>query len=294
MAAIEISVAEQTVGTNETGRTIEFIRRNPTVVISSSILIVMFLAAIFAPFLATDPLELAPWIRLKPPGEFGWFGTDHLGRDVFARTIYGARISLSVGLFVALVSTAVGLFIGLLAGYVRIVDTIVMRIMDGLMAIPGILFAIALMALVGSSVQNVIIAISVPEIPRVVRLVRAIVLTIREMPYVEAAVASGTRLPQILVRHILPNTFAPLMVQATYICASAVIVEAYLSFLGAGTPPEIPSWGNMMAEGRVYFQFKPWLLFFPGLCLACMVMTVNILGDGLRDTLDPRIARGMR
>ena len=294
MAAIEISVAEQTVGTNETSRTTEFIRRNPTVVISSSILFVMFLAAIFAPFLATDPLELAPWVRLKPPGEFGWFGTDHLGRDVFARTIYGARISLSVGLFVALVSTAAGLFIGLLAGYVRIVDTIVMRIMDGLMAIPGILFAIALMALVGSSVQNVIIAISVPEIPRVVRLVRAIVLTIREMPYVEAAVASGTRLPQILVRHILPNTFAPLMVQATYICASAVIVEAYLSFLGAGTPPEIPSWGNMMAEGRVYFQFKPWLLFFPGLCLACMVMTVNILGDGLRDTLDPRIARGMR
>ena len=294
MAAIEVSVAEQTVGTNETGRTIEFIRRNPTVAISASILITMFLLAIFAPFLATDPLELAPWQRLKPPGEFGWFGTDHLGRDVYARTIYGARISLSVGLFVALVSTVVGLFIGLLAGYVRIVDTVVMRIMDGLMAIPGILFAIALMALVGSSVQNVIIAISVPEIPRVVRLVRAIVLTIREMPYVEAAVASGTRLPQILVRHILPNTFAPLMVQATYICASAVIVEAYLSFLGAGTPPEIPSWGNMMAEGRVYFQFKPWLLFFPGLCLACMVMTVNILGDGLRDTLDPRIARGMR
>ncbi len=254
----------------------------------------MVLVAVFAPYLATDPLELAPWQRLKPPGEFGWFGTDHLGRDVFARTIYGTRISLSVGLFVALVSTAAGLFIGLLAGYVRIVDAVVMRIMDGLMAIPGILFAIALMALVGSSVQNVIIAISVPEIPRVVRLVRAIVLTIREMPYVEAAVASGTRLPHILVRHILPNTFAPLMVQATYICASAVIVEAYLSFLGAGTPPEVPSWGNMMAEGRVYFQFKPWLLFFPGLCLASMVMTVNILGDGLRDTLDPRIARGMR
>ena len=294
MAAIDALVTDQTVGADKPGRTADFVRRNPTVVISSSILIVMFLAAIFAPFLATDPLELAPWVRLKPPGEFGWFGTDHLGRDVFARTIYGARISLSVGLFVALVSTAAGLFIGLLAGYVRIVDTVVMRIMDGLMAIPGILFAIALMALVGSSVQNVIIAISVPEIPRVVRLVRAIVLTIREMPYVEAAVASGTRLPQILVRHILPNTFAPLMVQATYICASAVIVEAYLSFLGAGTPPEIPSWGNMMAEGRVYFQFKPWLLFFPGLCLACMVMTVNILGDGLRDTLDPRIARGMR
>ena len=142
MAAIEISVAEQTVGANETGRTIEFIRRNPTVVISASILIMMFLLAIFAPLLATDPLELAPWQRLKPPGEFGWFGTDHLGRDVFARTIYGARISLSVGLFVALVSTAVGLFIGLLAGYVRIVDTVVMRIMDGLMAIPGILLSL--------------------------------------------------------------------------------------------------------------------------------------------------------
>lgn len=294
MAAIDALVADQTVGADKPGRTADFVRRNPTVIISASILIAMVLVSIFAPLLATDPLELAPWQRLQPPGEFGWFGTDHLGRDVFARTIYGARISLSVGLFVALVSTGAGLFIGLLAGYVRIVDAVVMRIMDGLMAIPGILFAIALMALVGSSVQNVIIAISVPEIPRVVRLVRAIVLTIREMPYVEAAVASGTRLPQILVRHILPNTFAPLMVQATYICASAVIVEAYLSFLGAGTPPEIPSWGNMMAEGRVYFQFKPWLLFFPGLCLACMVMTVNILGDGLRDTLDPRIARGMR
>ena len=228
MAAIDSTVAEQTVGTDKSNRIVEFIRRNPTVVISASILAAMIFIAIFAPQLATDPLELAPWQRLKPPGEFGLFGTDHLGRDVFARTIYGARISLSVGLFVALVSTAIGLFIGLLAGYVRIVDAVVMRIMDGLMAIPGILFAIALMALVGSSVQNVIIAISVPEIPRVVRLVRAIVLTIRETPYVEAAVASGTRLPQILIRHILPNTFAPLMVQATYICASAVIVEAYL------------------------------------------------------------------
>jgi peptide/nickel transport system permease protein len=162
------------------------------------------------------------------------------------------------------------------------------------MAIPGILFAIALMALFGSSVQNVIIAITVPEVPRVVRLVRAVVLTIREQPFVEAAVASGTRLPKILVRHILPNIFAPLMVQATYVCASAVIVEALLSFLGAGTPPEVPSWGNMMADGRVYFQIKPWIILFPGICLALMVLTVNVLGDGLRDTLDPRIARRMR
>lgn len=272
----------------------EFARRNPTVIIGTTILTLMAGVAVFAPYLATDPLALNPVDRLRPPSEQFWFGTDHLGRDVYARTVFGTRISLSVGLCVALLSTAIGLAIGLVAGYIRLVDAVVMRVMDGLMAIPGILFAIALMALFGSSVENVIVAITVPEVPRVVRLVRAVVLTIREQPYVEAAIASGTRLPKILFRHILPNTFAPLMVQATYVCASAVIVEALLSFLGAGTPPEVPSWGNMMAEGRVYFQIKPWIIFFPGVCLAVMVLTVNVLGDGLRDTLDPRIARRMR
>ena len=276
------------------GRALEFARRNPTVVIGTSILTLMAAVAVFAPWLATDPLYLNPIDRLKPPSQEFWFGTDHLGRDVYARTVFGTRISLTVGLAVAIFSTAIGMAIGLVAGYIRIVDAIVMRIMDGLMAIPGILFAIALMALFGSSVQNVIIAITVPEVPRVVRLVRAVVLTIREQPFVEAAVASGTRLPRILVRHILPNIFAPLMVQATYVCASAVIVEALLSFLGAGTPPEVPSWGNMMADGRVFFQIKPWIILFPGICLALMVLTVNVLGDGLRDTLDPRIARRMR
>jgi len=275
------------------GRVLEFARRNPTVVIGTSILALMAAVAIFAPWLATDPLYLNPIDRLKPPSKEFWFGTDHLGRDVFARTVFGTRISLTVGLAVAIFSTATGMAIGLVAGYIRIVDAIVMRIMDGLMAIPGILFAIALMALFGSSVQNVIIAITVPEVPRVVRLVRAVVLTIREQPFVEAAVASGTRLPKILVRHILPNIFAPLMVQATYVCASAVIVEALLSFLGAGTPPEIPSWGNIMAEGRTYFQIAPWMIFFPGIFLAMTVLAVNILGDGLRDSLDPRIARQM-
>ena len=275
-------------------RFLEFARRNPTVVIGTSILTLMAAVAIFAPWLATDPLYLNPINRLKPPSQEFWFGTDHLGRDVYARTVFGTRISLTVGLAVAIFSTAIGMAIGLVAGYIRIVDAIVMRIMDGLMAIPGILFAIALMALFGSSVENVIIAITVPEVPRVVRLVRAVVLTIREQPFVEAAVASGTRLPRILVRHILPNIFAPLMVQATYVCASAVIVEALLSFLGAGTPPEVPSWGNMMADGRVFFQIKPWIILFPGMCLALMVLTVNVLGDGLRDTLDPRIARRMR
>jgi len=276
------------------GRALEFARRNPTVVIGTSILTLMAAVAVFAPWLATDPLHLNPINRLKPPSKEFWFGTDHLGRDVYARTVFGTRISLTVGLAVAIFSTAIGMAIGLVAGYIRIVDAIVMRIMDGLMAIPGILFAIALMALFGSSVENVIVAITVPEVPRVVRLVRAVVLTIREQPFVEAAVASGTRLPRILVRHILPNIFAPLMVQATYVCASAVIVEALLSFLGAGTPPEVPSWGNMMADGRVFFQIKPWIILFPGICLALMVLTVNVLGDGLRDTLDPRIARRMR
>ena len=275
-------------------RALEFARRNPTVIIGLSILLVMAGVAVFAPWLASDPMALNPVVRLRPPSETFWFGTDHLGRDVYSRVIFGTRISLTVGLFVAILSTVIGLAIGLFAGYVRLADALIMRVMDGLMAIPGILFAIALMALFGSSVQNVIIAITVPEIPRVVRLVRAVVLTIREQPYVEAAVAAGTRLPMILIRHILPNTFAPLMVQATYVCASAVIVEALLSFLGAGTPPEIPSWGNMMAEGRVYFQIKPWIILFPGICLAVMVLTVNVLGDGLRDTLDPRIARRMR
>ena len=259
-----------------------------------TILSFMGVVALLAPYLVDDPRSLNPIERLKPPSAEHWFGTDHLGRSVFDRTVYGTRISMAVGLSVAVLSTVIGLAIGLVAGYIRIVDAVVMRIMDGLMAIPSILLAIAMMALFGSSVQNVIIAITVPEVPRVVRLVRAVVLTIREQPYVEAAVSVGTKLPKILIRHILPNTVAPLIVQATYVCASAVIIEAFLSFLGAGTPPEIPSWGNMVSEGRVYFQITPWMILFPCVCLSIMVLTVNVLGDGLRDTLDPRIARRMR
>jgi peptide/nickel transport system permease protein len=253
----------------------------------------MALISIAAPLLASDPLELNPIIRLKPPSAEFWFGTDFLGREVYARVIYGGRISLTVGLAVAVIATTVGLFIGLLAGYIRAVDAVVMRVMDGLMAIPGVLLAIALISLAGASVINVIIAITIPEVPRVVRLVRAVVLTIREQPYVEAAVSVGTKLPKILWKHILPNTMAPLIVQATYVCASAIVIESILSFLGAGTPPEVPSWGNIMAEGRDYFQIAPWMIFFPGLLLAITVLAVNILGDGLRDSLDPRIARRM-
>lgn len=240
-----------------------------------------------------SPLEINPIDRLQSPSVEHWFGTDHLGPDINARTIHGSRISLLVGLCVAAISTAVGLAIGLLSGYDRRLDVVVMRVMDGIMAIPGILLAIALMALVNASVHNVIIALAIPEIPRVVRLVRALVLSLREQPFIEAMQAAGAGAPRILLRHIMPNTLAPLVVQGTYICASAVIVEAYLSFLGAGTPPHIPSWGNIMAEGHAYVQLAFWIIFFPGLFVATTVLAINLVGDSLRDTLDPKLARRM-
>ena len=195
---------------------------------------------------------------------------------------------------VAAVAIVIGLFLGLIAGYIRVMDAVIMRVMDGLMSIPAILLAIAMISLSGATLFTVVAAIVIPEIPRVTRLVRSVVLTVREEPYVEAAISAGTRVPLIMVRHVLPNTIAPLIVQATYICGSAMLTEAILGFLGAGIPPEIPSWGNIMSEGRTFFQLTPWIIFFPGICLAVTVLAVNILGDGLRDTLDPRIARTMR
>jgi len=269
-------------------------RRHPTAIIGGVVLLLMVLIAVFAPWLGTvDPQAVSPIRRLKPPSAEFWFGSDMLGRDVYSRVIYGARVSLTVGLAVALLSILVGLLIGLVTGFIRWLDAIVMRIMDGLMSIPPVLLAIALMALTRASIENVIIAITLAEVPRVVRLVRSLVLTLREEPYVEAAVAAGTSLPRILVRHILPNTVAPLLVQGTYVCASAMITEAILSFIGAGTPPNIPSWGNIMAEARSLFQIAGYLLLFPGICLSLTVLAVNMLGDGMRDALDPRLARRM-
>ena len=270
-----------------------FARRNPTLVIGLIILVAMLLAALAAPWVAGDPYSMKPVQRFKAPSDTLWFGTDNLGRDVYARTIYGARVSLAVGLTVALVAVSTGLVIGLLAGFFKPVETVVMRLMDGLMAIPAILLAIALISLFKGSVAVVIVAIVIPEVPRVARLVRSVVLTTREQPYIEAAVASGTRVRKILWRHVLPSTFPPLIVQATYICASAILIEAGLSFLGAGTPPEIPTWGNMIASSRVYLARAPWTVFCPGLALALVVLSVNLVGDGLRDRLDPRIARRM-
>ena len=270
------------------------LRRHPTAIVGAIVLLAMVAVALAAPWLGTvDPLSVSPIRRLRPPSAEHWFGTDMLGRDVYSRVLYGARVSLAVGLAVALLSTVIGLAIGLVTGFLRTLDAVMMRVMDGLMSIPSVLLAIALISLTTASLRNVILAITITEIPRVVRLVRSLVLTLREQPYIDAAVASGTRLPAILLRHILPNTLAPLLVQATYICASAMITEAILSFIGAGTPPNIPSWGNIMAEARSLIQVAGSILLFPGIFLSLTVLSVNLLGDGMRDALDPRLARRM-
>src|SRR6516165_1541520 len=271
-----------------------YVRRHPTMIIGGVLLGLMVLIAIFAPYLGTvDPQALSPIKRLRWPSAQYWFGTDMLGRDIYSRTVYGARVSLTVGISVALLASGFGLAIGLVTGFSRWTDAIVMRIMDGLMSIPSILIAIALMALTRASMQNVIIAITVAEVPRATRLVRGIVLTLRELPFVEAAHASGTGFFRILWRHILPNTLPPLLVNGSFVAAAAMIIEAALSFLGAGTPPNIPSWGNIMAEGRSLFQVSYYIVLFPGAFLSVTVLAINLLGDGLRDALDPRLARRM-
>ena len=266
-----------------------FIRRQPTFVVGLVVLLLILASGVLAPLWWTgDPQQMRPVQRLQPPSSARWFGSDHFGRDVYTRTLYGARVSLVVGAAVALVSLAFGTMLGLVIGFYRRLDAVMMRVMDGLMAIPAILLALALMAMMRGSVRNVIIALVIPEIPRVVRLVRASVLSLREHTMVEGARALGVRTPRILVRYILPALVAPLLVQATYVCASAILFEAYLSFLGAGTPPHIPSWGNIMAEGKTYVQLAFWIILFPGLFLAVTVLAVNLVGDGLRDLLKIR------
>ena len=269
-----------------------FVYRQPAIAFGGALLIVMLLIAVLAPYLGTvDPTALAPAKRTRSPSADYWFGTDMLGRDIYSRVLYGARVSLLVGFSVAILASLAGLAIGLVSGFVRWADGIIMRVMDGMMSIPPILLAITLMALTRASVGNVITAITIAEFPRVARLVRSVVLSLREQPYVDAATASGTRTPMIILRHILPNTLAPMTVQATFLCASAMIVESILSFIGAGTPPNIPSWGNIMAEGRALWQVKPFIVFFPAVFLSLTVLAVNLLGDGLRDMLDPRMAK---
>jgi peptide/nickel transport system permease protein len=277
---------------------------NTSVRIGAVLIGLLITLALLAPVLATsDPTAIDPAFRNKLPGaqqtlraddgstatRTALMGTDSLGRDIYSRVIYGTRVSLIVGATVALISSGIGLAIGLVAGYLRFFDVVIMRIMDGLMAIPGILLAIGLVAVWGAGLFTVILAIVVPEIPRVVRLVRSIVLVVREEPYVEAAIAAGTPVPLLLVRHIMPNTIAPLIVQGTFVCGSAILIEAILSFLGIGIPTDIPTWGNIMAEGRQLFRVYPHTILFPGIFVAVTVLAVNMLGDGLRDTLDPRM-----
>ncbi|MBP2239001.1 peptide/nickel transport system permease protein [Sinorhizobium kostiense] len=266
-------------------------RRHPLVLIGGGLLALLIVLALSAPLYAGDPGNMDPFKRLKPPSGEMWFGSDHLGRDVFARTIFGARISLMVGLASAACAALVGLLIGILAGYNRTFDSVMMRVMDGLMSIPTILLAIALISLTGPGIGILIVAIAIPETPAVARLVRSVVLSVRERPYVEAALCGGARLHKVLWRHILPSTIPALMVQSAIVCASAIITEAALSFLGAGVPPEIPSWGNMIASSRLYLAMAPLTIFGPGICLAVTVLAVNLLGDGLRDMFDPRAKR---
>ena len=266
--------------------------RWPAITIGLMMLITLALAALLAPLLAPyDPLSIDSRARLRPPSEQHWFGTDHLGRDLFSRVLYGGRVSLVVGLLVATLATLIGVTIGVIAGYVRAVDNIVMRFMDAMMSVPGILLAFALVAVNRPSIATVIAAIVIPEVPRVARLVRSVVLSIRERLYIEAAEAIGTRFGPLLLRHILPNAAPAVMVQASYVCASAIIAEAILSFLGAGVPPDVVSWGSIIAEGRERIFLAFHIIAFPGLLLTLTVLAVNLVGDGLRDSLDPRLKR---
>jgi peptide/nickel transport system permease protein len=279
---------------------------NWSVRIGGFFLMLLLALALAAPWLGTvDPSLFDAASRDLRPGESGeiltlegetlkhtfLMGSDSFGRDIYSRVLYGTRVSLVVGIATAALALAFGIVLGLCAGYLRWLDGPLMRVMDGLMAIPAILLAIALVALWRAGIGTVVAAIAITEIPRVTRLVRSLVLSIREEPYVEAAISLGTPAGRIMFVHILPNCIAPLLVQGTYIVAFAILVESILSFLGVGLPPDIPTWGNIMAEGRVQFVAYPHNVFFPGIFLAVTVLAVNILGDGLRDTLDPKMAK---
>ena len=273
---------------------LRFLRRNPEIALGGFLLLVVALLSIAAPLLGTvDPRAISTANRLKPPSPEHWFGTDMLGRDLYSRVLYGGRISLSIGLLSAIFSGLFGTVIGLLSAFGAFVDAVIMRIMDGIMSIPAVLLAIALMAVAGPSVENVILAVTIVEAPRVARLIRGVVLSLRSQLYVEAAIAAGSSMPRIVVRHLLPGIVGPLIVQATFVWATAMILEAALSFIGAGTPPSVPSWGNIMSDGKALWQVKPFLTFIPAGFLSVTLLAVNLLGDGLRDLLDPRLSKGM-
>ena len=263
---------------------------NGRILIGSVMLIVVILMAIFAPLLAThSPLTINVIDRIQPPSPDHWFGTDEHGRDIYSRVIYGSRVSVLVGMSVVVTTTILGTVIGLVSGFYKRLDSVFMRIMDAFQSFPAILLAIAIMAALGASARNVIIALTVTYTPRTARVVRGKVLGIREETYIESARAVGLGDIRIMARYVLPNTLAPLIVQATFILALAIIAEAGLSFVGAGTPPPSPSWGNILADGRAFMRQAQWMTLFPGLFIMFSVLGLNILGDGLRDVMDPRM-----
>lgn len=270
---------------------IRLVRRYPTIAIGGTLVLGIILMAIFAPFLGTtDPTAISTRLRTREPSAQFWFGTDMLGRDIYSRVLYGARVSLIVGFSVAILASILGLAVGLIAGFIRSADAVIMRVMDGIMSIPSILLAVALMALTRGSVGNVILAITIAEVPRVARLVRGVVLSLREQPYVDAAVAAGTRTPMIIVKHILPNTLAPIIVMGSLMIGSAILLESSLSFLGLGDP-NLMSWGYMVGAGRTRLLDAWWISFFPGLAIFLTVLALNLAGEGLNDALNPRLAR---
>jgi peptide/nickel transport system permease protein len=263
---------------------------NKATLAGAALIVGLAAAMVAAPWAgAYDPAEIDPLIRLRGLSAEHWMGTDSLGRDVLGRSLWGGRVSIVVGLCVALLATAMGVLLGLVAGFLRSLDGLIMRTMDGLMAFPGILLAIALTAFMRPGLATVIVAIAVPELPKVARLARSLVLRLREQAFVEAAHAAGTPLPRIVRRHVLPMMAGPLIVQATLIAAWAILIEATLSFLGVGLPAHLPSWGNMMAEGRAVVAIAPHIVLWPGFLIALAVLAINLLGDGLRDALDPRL-----
>jgi peptide/nickel transport system permease protein len=273
-------------------RWLVLLTRRKTTLVGAVIMTIMILAGVLAPVIGGDPAHMDVAGRLAAPSRAHWFGTDDVGRDVWSRVVYGARLSLLVGGAVVVLSFVVGMVCGLVAGYHRRLDNPVMRVMDGLMAFPAIVLAIALMAALGPSVINVIAAIAVVYSPRVARVVRGSVLVIRETTYVEAARALGASDLTLVGRHIVPNCLSPVIVQGSFVFAAAVLTEAALSFLGVGVPPYVPSWGVILSEGRLYIQQAPWLVLYPGAAIMITIFGLNLFGDGLRDLLDPKI-RGL-
>jgi peptide/nickel transport system permease protein len=288
----EISAMAMTKAARKPSPFLRFVRRNPEIAIGGFLLALMVFLAIAAPLLGTfDPRAISTASRLRPPSAEHWFGTDMLGRDLYSRVLYGGRISLTIGVLSAAFSALFGTVIGLMSAFGSTLDAVIMRIMDGIMSIPAVLLAIALMAVAGASVQNVILAVTIVESPRVARLIRGVALSLKQQPYIDAATAAGSSMPKIVIRHLLPGIVGPLIVQATFVWATAMILEAALSFIGAGTPPSVPSWGNIMSDGKALWQVKPFLIFIPAGFLSVTLLAVNLVGDGLRDLLDPRLSK---